>query len=59
VCFHFSALPSKVSCSFIFASLVAFLMVSPLILLAYSSATTEYASGTLESPEALLQYYGT
>jgi len=32
--FHFSALPSKVSGSFIFASLVAFLIVSSLILLA-------------------------
>ena len=31
--FHFSALPSKVSGSFIFASLVAFLIVSSLILL--------------------------
>jgi len=34
VCFHFSALPSKVSGSFIFASLVVFLMLSSLILLA-------------------------
>ena len=31
--FHFSALPSKASGSFIFASLVTFLMVSSLILL--------------------------
>jgi len=35
VSFHFSALPSKGSGSFIFASLVVFLMVSSLILLAY------------------------
>jgi len=34
VSFHFSALPSKVSGSLIFASLVAFLMVSSFMLLA-------------------------
>jgi len=35
VCFHFSSLLSKVSCSNIFASLVVFSIVTSLILLLY------------------------